>query len=269
MPRLAEFRFLPNVLQIRYEIEPYGPLGLNVAITGTDGPDLLLGTIISDNIVGAAGNDVIIGAGGLLDYLEGGEGDDLIVAGVGANLLAGGVGGTIVEGGAGDDRVFGSIMRDRVNGNEGDDRLVGRMGDDQLEGDAGNDTVSGGAGDDILSGGSAVDPGATDVLDGGLGEDEFQLEYGSLAIILDFQSGEDELWLDNRFEHEDLVLLGEAASFDGGDPRGQVRYEHDTDAEYGDVTLVYVRDDAAEPSELQAMLLGHLTLSTEDIVNIW
>lgn len=73
-------------------------------ITGTQGDDVLPGTLFDDHIVAKKGDDQV-------------------------NALAG------------NDNVSGNKGADTVNGEEGDDVLTGNQGADQLNGGAGNDLI--------------------------------------------------------------------------------------------------------------------------------
>ncbi|HEX8062715.1 MAG TPA: calcium-binding protein [Allosphingosinicella sp.] len=61
--------YLPNLLANRFQ-------------TGTDGNDVLVGTIFADTLHGEAGDDSLHGGAGA-DYLDGGSGNDLLAGGTG------------------------------------------------------------------------------------------------------------------------------------------------------------------------------------------
>ncbi|MHA6689751.1 calcium-binding protein [Devosia sp. A449] len=168
-------------------------------IDGTDGDDLLVGTMCADDIVGGNGDDLIDGRAGH-DVIAGGSGNDHIVAGAGND---------IVFGGDGQDIIFGGSGNDTLSGGAGDDRLYGESGDDILFGDAGNDQLSGGSGDDLLSGGDGDDTLAggegDDVLDGGAGDD-----------ILSDGEGRDVVLGGDGDDHVIATADGSDDSFDGG-----------------------------------------------------
>ena len=107
-------------------------------ITGTNGPDDLMGT---------TGDDVICGGNGH-DTIDGLAGNDVIVGGNGKDVLVGG---------------------------EGNDTLMGRNGNDEITGDAGVDVLLGGNGKDHLDG-EDLAPG--DALDGGRGKDDCEVDAG-------------------------------------------------------------------------------------------
>ena len=110
-------------------------------ITGTNGPDDLMGT---------TGDDVICGGNGH-DTIDGLAGNDVIVGGNGKDVLVGG---------------------------EGNDTLMGRNGKDEITGDAGVDVLLGGNGKDHLDG-EDLAPG--DALDGGRGKDDCEVDAGDVT----------------------------------------------------------------------------------------
>ncbi len=125
--------------------------------------------------------------------------------------------GDKLMGGAGNDTVIGSDGADTFLGGGGDDWIDGGNGNDLLQGFGGNDTLSGNTGDDTLLGGGAVDVlfgdldpadpdfspfihngrdvivwnggDGNDVIDGGLGFDDLQINTGrendTLAVAAD------------------------------------------------------------------------------------
>jgi CSLREA domain-containing protein len=155
-------------------------------ITGTAGPDILVGTEAGESICGLQGDDIIRGGGGN-DSLFGAEGDDLLEGGLGDDEFVGGPGsdtgdysnapgsvdadlarGSTVGVGASTDtlaeleNLIGSSFPDRLAGDAGPNELVGRGGadlmlgrgeDDILRGNRGNDYERGGRGDDLVKGG--------------------------------------------------------------------------------------------------------------------
>lgn len=163
-------------------------------IAGTDGDDMLLGSMCADGIDGADGNDNIDGRAGD-DVISGGKGDDHIVAGDGDD---------VVFGGDGDDIVFGGAGNDHLSGGEGNDGLFGESGDDVIHGGGGNDTIDGGAGDDLLFDGdgedvvmggggndhvvAALDNG-DDAFDGGEGCDTLDYSGATEGLLVDLANG--------------------------------------------------------------------------------
>jgi Ca2+-binding RTX toxin-like protein len=102
---------------------------------GTDGNDVLFGSLFEENsIYGGDGDDIVFG-GVLADNLAGGAGDDIILGFGGADLI---------EGNSGDDTLLGGRGRDDIYGGTGNDILFGGRGQDTFyfsEGD-GQDTIA-------------------------------------------------------------------------------------------------------------------------------
>lgn len=109
-----------------------------ITITGTDDPDVIIGTAGNDGIDAKDGNDLVYGNSGH-DFLLGGGGNDALYGEAGNDWVRGGQGNDILTGDAGDDW---------LEGEDGADSLDGGEGTDMLNGGAGDDTVLGGAGDD-------------------------------------------------------------------------------------------------------------------------
>ena len=104
---------------------------LAASLTGTSGPDRLIGTADADTIDGLAGPDILDGRGGA-DTIDGGLGPDLIY---------GGADGDTVNGGPGDDRIRGGGGNDTISGGGGRDRLWGSAGSDIVDGGPGWDVI--------------------------------------------------------------------------------------------------------------------------------
>lgn len=138
-------------------------------LRGTEMPDVLHGSDLGDFLDGNGGSDKLWGHGGddilivgdrvswmAPSELHGGDGSD---------KLYGGSGGDKLFGDAGNDQLFGGDGRDFLFGGAGNDVLDGGAGDDQLSDDEGNNTILGGAGDDTISaygGGCVIDGGEGD-----------------------------------------------------------------------------------------------------------
>ncbi|HYG48318.1 MAG TPA: calcium-binding protein, partial [Allosphingosinicella sp.] len=174
---------------------PDGSPAVGKVLTGTPGPDQL---------VGASGADTITGLGDD-DRLFGRSGADSIDAGAGNDLVEGGPGADRIQGGAGDDFLFGGHGDDIVRGGAGNDWLEDSTftfvggGSDALHGDGGDDTLilfryqpgpvqahylSGGEGNDWISAGLAH--GGSLVVDGGTGDDRVTLaeqRAGASAVV--------------------------------------------------------------------------------------
>jgi Ca2+-binding RTX toxin-like protein len=164
-------------------------------VIGSQGNDILRGSINGDNLFGDAGND----------QLYGGLGNDLLSGGTGLNSLFGEDGNDTLVGGAEADTLTGGAGADIVNADGGND-LVNALvvGEDTIDGGAGIDTVSfasstlalsidlsnaahkltnieniiGGSGSDTISG-SALD----NRLEGGLGSDTLIAGAGNDVLI--------------------------------------------------------------------------------------
>jgi Ca2+-binding RTX toxin-like protein len=110
-------------------VEPERCAGLVPTVVGTDGDDVLLGSVFDDVILTLGGSDVV---GGL-------SGNDVVCGGTGADTLRGGPGNDMLLGGSGPDRLRGKAGRDALRGNAGRDVLVGGKGKDSLRGGKGRD----------------------------------------------------------------------------------------------------------------------------------
>ena len=88
---------------------------------GTEGDDVLAGSLLADTILAYGGDDLVYGA----------DGDDRLL------------------GDQGDDEMWGGSGSDTIRGGAGDDFLKGEDGNDILIGDAGADYLDGGAGIDV------------------------------------------------------------------------------------------------------------------------
>jgi Ca2+-binding RTX toxin-like protein len=103
---------------------------VSCTISGTTGPDILVGTPHRDVICGLGGNDVLDGNDGN-DILRGGPGNDLLNGGNGNDVLGGGLGADKLQGDRGRDRVYGGLGRDTIFAWDGfADRLDGGAGSD-------------------------------------------------------------------------------------------------------------------------------------------
>ncbi len=158
--------------------------------TGTDNPDLLIGSVGADEIWAFSGSDVLRGRYGL-DKLRGGEGDD---------LLEGGPDGDVVgRDTQGADRIYGGAASDElVDGSEscggpqqrvcvGDLNLIdGGDGGDEI---FGHNRLRGGAGDDRIIGADvSSDSGSREII-GGMGNDRIE-SHGDVDDIIHADDGE-------------------------------------------------------------------------------
>jgi Ca2+-binding RTX toxin-like protein len=117
------------------------------SITGTPGPDVILGGDGRDRLRSGLGDDLVCG----------GPGDDVIVGAAGNDTLAGGGGVDRLRGGSGNDTLLGDDEADLLVGGSGADDIDGGAGDDQLRGGGDADTIRGGLGADRINGGGADD----------------------------------------------------------------------------------------------------------------
>ena len=164
-----------------------------VTLTGGNGPDRLLSSILGGVLNGGAGQDTLIGGAGL-DTINGGAGNDTINGAAGADSISGsdghdkifgGDGDDIINGGAGNDIISGAQGNDRILGGSGHDAISGGGGRDFMDGQDGNDTLLGGADDDTLicgagydialgeEGNDRIEPPTADTISGGPGENVF------------------------------------------------------------------------------------------------
>ena len=97
-------------------------------IGGTEGNDVIEGTVVTDRIDAKGGNDTVIGKAGN-DVILGGAGNDGIDAGAGNDVVDAGDGDDILEGGAGNDTLTTGNGADIVLGGAGDDVVFAGDGD--------------------------------------------------------------------------------------------------------------------------------------------
>jgi Ca2+-binding RTX toxin-like protein len=123
---------------------------------GTDGDDVIVGTLAGDVIRGGGGRDrVRAGTGD--DLVCGEEGDDQLIGASGNDTLVGGPGADRLQDSGGNDILIGGADGDDLKGGSGDDDLDGGPGDDRLRGGSDLDTLRGGLGVDRLDGGGDDD----------------------------------------------------------------------------------------------------------------
>ena len=109
-------------------------------VTGTEGPDRLVGTGASEFLDGRGDDDVLVGAGNG-DILNGGPGNDILQGGEGRDVLYGGAGNDFMEGGGVGNDLFGE---------EGDDTLLFTPGITAVPQDVPFSWIDGGEGKDTL-----------------------------------------------------------------------------------------------------------------------
>lgn len=185
-------------------------------VVGTDGPDVLVGTLWKPQVICAYGGDDVIAAVFAGGTIYAGAGDDRVYEAAGARVYGGdgddllaatwcyaieecpeGVftPNTVLYGEAGDDQLLGTRVADRLYGGPGNDDLTGFKGDDRLYGGPGADDLDGGNGNDLLNGGKGADRlsgwNHADVLKGGPGHDELNGDRGTDRLY--GQRGDDTL----------------------------------------------------------------------------
>ncbi|MBM5570901.1 MULTISPECIES: M10 family metallopeptidase [Deefgea] len=202
---------------------------------GSNYDDQLLGNSVGNSLSGGAGVDTLIGGLGN-DTLNGGAGIDSLVGGLGDDAyVIDSVSDIIVElSNEGVDEVRASAALSFASytlqtnfenltvlgtaafeaiGNEYANKIVGNSGANKLIGNAGVDTLIGGLGNDTLIG----DNGDADLLDGGAGNDVYQLNSVNNIVnetIVGSTGGFDEVQV--AFDYtlgsnlEKLKLLGSA-----------------------------------------------------------
>ncbi|MEL7173107.1 MAG: calcium-binding protein, partial [Pseudomonadota bacterium] len=116
----------------------FGPRDSN----GTEGGELILGSVVGDIIDARGGDDTVRGFGGN-DFIIGGTGNDDLDGGSGEDTMQGGDGIDEMRGGSGDDEMVAGKGNDRVFGESGNDLMVWNNGD-------GSDLFDGGTGDDTV-----------------------------------------------------------------------------------------------------------------------
>ncbi|MCA0405539.1 MAG: hypothetical protein LCH39_05250 [Proteobacteria bacterium] len=183
-------------------------------VIGSDGNDVLNGTVHNDRLYGRAGNDIIRGLEGD-DKLNGEDGDDSLYGGAGADRLNGGRQNDTIDGGDGADFLWGDSNGYYYGSNDdvGSDTIFGGAGDDNIWGDLGKyvgytryywvepsygaaDYIDGGDGDDLIAG-----QGGDDEIHGGAGDDFIGAGYGDDIVYGDAGNdsikigiGNDQVW---------------------------------------------------------------------------
>jgi Ca2+-binding RTX toxin-like protein len=184
--------------------------GGNDSIDGLGGDDVIDAGAGDDGVDGGAGDDHIMGGDGE-DSLLGNNGNDVIEGGAGFDWILGEAGDDMLFANAAED--YNTILdSDDVTPGTDNDLLVGSTGNNGLSGGEGNDRLYGGAGDDVLFGDqywnarstwsmtieqnadSSISPvfvdawtntlgepgpGGNDILIGGAGDDNKEVDCGS------------------------------------------------------------------------------------------
>lgn len=195
---------------------------------GNDGNDTIIAGDGALAAFGGQGDDQLDGSDSCDSYLDGGTGDDVLIGGDGDDQLFGGshegeissdldaTDNDILDGGAGDDVLKGGLGADLLLGGDGDDVIdhfghaMEESGAEQHDYDWHNDGAS-----DVLDGGAGNDTlifGASDIATGGEGNDVFWLYSDGnfdepVAQVMDFETGRDFLRvsLDEDGGREDLT----------------------------------------------------------------
>ncbi|GBF27484.1 leukotoxin [bacterium MnTg02] len=171
--------------------------GDHVVLGGTEGADILIGSIGDDTLYGDGGDDVLEGGDGG-DFLFGGAGDDIITDLAGDDVIKGGDGNDAINAGNGDDLVLGGAGSDFILLGQDPGEVFGGSGNDFININEMRETpVFGGEGDDWIEGLFGVqissgDNGAplvdstiigNDVFIGGNNDDDFDGESGDDIMI--------------------------------------------------------------------------------------
>ena len=132
----------------------------STSLVGTEGNDVLTGTVIGHNVIyGLGGNDTIsVSYSSATTELYGGDGDDIITGSTwGADYIDGGPGNDNLYGAWGNDIILGGDGNDRIYAGAGDDVLYTGSGTDYVQADYGNDTIYCGPGINQIDGGPGAD----------------------------------------------------------------------------------------------------------------
>ena len=203
-----------------------GTAGNDTNLTGTPGPDVIVGLAGNDTISGLGGDDVLCGGSGK-DTLHGGQGVDT------ASYRDNPQGVTVdLTGGTADndvlievENVVGTRFADTMHGDVWNNRFVGLDGSDSLFGGSGNDQlVDGGtstSGTNLFLGGYG-----NDTYVGGPAEDAVSYGYfGAPAVRVDLGAG-------TAFGEGDDVLAGIDVVY-GSDQADQLTGDNRANTLYG------------------------------------
>ncbi|TFF22003.1 hypothetical protein E3C22_15250 [Jiella endophytica] len=221
--------YMAYTLGRNLEILSFGGTG-NLAGTGNELANTLIGNAGNNDLNGAAGNDTLIGGagndtlrgGGDADEMRGGTGNDFYVVTETADTV-------IEEAGEGIDEVrtymsytlgqnletlsFGGIGNYVGTGNELANTLIGNAGNNDLNGAYGDDTLIGGAGNDTLRGGAGADE-----MRGGTGNDFYVVTETTDTVVEDAGEGTDEVRTLVSYSLSDdveILSLGGTGDIDG------------------------------------------------------
>lgn len=229
----AQAIYLASVLMFaaaKQELDEPGHIGTVISdMVGTKG---LFGSDLADHMtLGGDGRSVrLLGGDDIAHAAEGagamtwrmGSGDDSAYGGGGDDTIYGGRGDDQLEGGDGDDALNGGRGADVIVGQAGENLMRGALGNDVILGGEDNDTLKGDAGHDVL-----VGSGGRDLMQGGADSDAFVFLLGGTeqidgwtGVILDFEQGEDKLWMsptgNSTYNAEDAFALFSAHAVQRG-----------------------------------------------------
>lgn len=174
--------FDPIASQSIFDVQPYSTELFY--LTGTEGNDLLNGSLFRNVVQGLGGNDQITTYGGD-DLVWGGEGSDQINTGSGSDYLFGDGGNDVIVVKNGRDIVFGGTGSDRITTELTLFSLPAR--NSQLNGDAGNDVISGSG---TLNGGDGIDLlSGWGILNGDTGADRLTSSNTFTPLFIDIFNG--------------------------------------------------------------------------------
>ncbi|HYF16231.1 MAG TPA: DUF4347 domain-containing protein [Ramlibacter sp.] len=184
----------------------------NINGTGNELANVIVGNSARNVLSGLSGNDTLRSGGGEEDILQGGAGNDALFVDEGSVS-------TSAFGDEGDDTVTGSTGRDNLGGGEGSDTINAGDGDDGIQeleqtGQAATvNVLDGGAGNDHFE--ISTDNAASrTTLTGGSGRDIYSIAASNAGNVVatDFTAGDGGDLLNVS------VLLGESPGFSGGNP---------------------------------------------------
>jgi Ca2+-binding RTX toxin-like protein len=183
------------------------------SVSGQEGEDRLVGSVIGDELLGGGGVDALLGGKGR-DHLVPGPGGGEVMGGKGRDTVSaagdgdwqvnddylrlvqaddvttlGSIEVAVVKGGAsanvitagpftGNPRLDGGAGGDLLRSGTGNDQLVGGDGNDFVQAGSGDDELEGGPGDDVLRGESG-----NDELRGGTGDDPCRGGPGADSVV--------------------------------------------------------------------------------------
>lgn len=134
--------------------------------------------------------------------IESGTHDDFIRTWNNSDSVDGREGNDTIFSAAGDDSILGDALEshpsdsgnDSIDAGTGNDSIYSAYGNDTILGGVGSDYIVAGSGDDLINSGAGVD-----IVFGGPGKDRYQFDAaaGGYDQLLDFESGEDRILIQN------------------------------------------------------------------------